>query len=72
MSKRNSFPPMSYLGRSVQRPIDAARTLAYRLCYANTKARIGTPTRVVVVKETISEKANRVWRECDRIMCVNK
>jgi len=47
--------------------LEAARKLAAALGKCNTKARVGIPQRTVVVKETISEKARRIWRECEAI-----
>ena len=41
-----------------------ARSLGVKL-----STRVGIPRRVVVVKETFSQKAKRVFADCERISC---
>lgn len=45
-----------------------ARRLVSRMGYAGLSSRVGTPNRIVVVKETVSQIATRVFLECDAIM----
>ena len=48
--------------------IASARTLVARMGFGNLSSRIGIPCRAVIVKESVSEKAKRVWAHCDFIM----